>query len=145
MALFWVISHGMTHEVKLPLARPLCPAMAGRRRAAEPAGVVPNTAPRWQAQKWSGSSRYAFPQGPPRPSPFQLPTVLRLFCRRTGTAAGVGSAGAAVSTSSATDCCCHRRRRRECRSPAPSAVDGTSLVSLVVGRPFAVVFFRPSK
>ena len=46
------------HEVKLPLARPHCPAMAGRRRAAEPAGVVPNTAPRWQAQKWSDPSRY---------------------------------------------------------------------------------------
>ena len=47
------------HEVKLPLARPHCPATAGRRRAAEPSGVVPNTAPRWQAQKWSVPSRYA--------------------------------------------------------------------------------------
>ena len=42
------------HEVKLPLARPHCPSMA----AAEPAGVVPNTTPRWRAQKWSGPSRY---------------------------------------------------------------------------------------
>ena len=55
----FIVLKQRNHEVKLPLARPHCPAMAGRRRAAEPAGVVPNTAPRWQAQKWSDPSRYA--------------------------------------------------------------------------------------
>ena len=54
----FIVLKQRNHEVKLPLARPHCPAMAGRRRAAEPAGVVPNTAPRWQAQKWSDPSRY---------------------------------------------------------------------------------------
>ena len=54
---FIVLKH-RNHEVKLPLARPHCPAMADRRRPAEPAGVVPNTAHRWQAQKWSAPSRY---------------------------------------------------------------------------------------
>ena len=57
----FIVLKQRNHEVKLPLARPHCPAMAGRRRAAEPAGVVPNTAPRWQAQKWSDPSRYAAP------------------------------------------------------------------------------------
>ena len=54
----FIVLKQRNHEVKLPLARPHCPAMAGRRRVAEPAGVVPNTAPRWQAQKWSHPSRY---------------------------------------------------------------------------------------
>ena len=47
----FIVLKQINHEVNLPLARPHCPAMAGRRRAAEPAGVVPNTAPRWQVQK----------------------------------------------------------------------------------------------
>ena len=55
----FIVLKQRNHEVKLPLARPHCPAMAGRRRAAGPAGVVPNTVPRWQAQKWSDPSRYA--------------------------------------------------------------------------------------
>ena len=54
----FIVLKQRNHEVKLPLARPHCLAMAGRRRAAEPAGVVPNPAPRWQAQKWSDPSRY---------------------------------------------------------------------------------------
>ena len=54
----FIVLKQRNREVNLPLARPHCPAMAGRRRAAEPAGVVPNTAPRWQVQKWSGPSRY---------------------------------------------------------------------------------------
>ena len=54
----FIVLKQRNHEVKLPLARPHCLAMAGRRRAAEPAGVVPNPTPRWQAQKWSDPSRY---------------------------------------------------------------------------------------
>ena len=54
----FIVLKQRNHEVKLPLDRPHCPAMAGRRCAAEPAGVVPNPAPRWQAQKWSDPSRY---------------------------------------------------------------------------------------
>ena len=54
-----VVLKQRNHEVKLPVARPHCPAMGGRRRAAKPAGVVPNIAPRWQAQKWSVPSRYS--------------------------------------------------------------------------------------
>ena len=57
----FIVLKQRNHEVKLPFARPHCPAMAGRRRAAEPAGIVPNTAPRWQAQKWSDPSRYGLP------------------------------------------------------------------------------------
>ena len=36
----FIVLKQRNHEVKLPLARPHCPAMAGRRRVAEPAGVV---------------------------------------------------------------------------------------------------------
>ena len=54
----FIVLKQRNHELKLPLARPHCPAMADRRRPAEPAGVVPNTADRWQAQKWSAPSRY---------------------------------------------------------------------------------------
>ena len=39
----FIVLKPRNHEVKLPLARPHCPALAGRWRAAEPAGVVPNT------------------------------------------------------------------------------------------------------
>ena len=35
----FIVLKQRNHEVKLPLARPHCPAMAGRRRVAEPAGV----------------------------------------------------------------------------------------------------------
>ena len=64
----------------------------------------------------------------------QLPTDPRLLCRRTGTAAGVRSAGAAVSARFATGCCCRRRSRRECRSPAPSAIDGTAVLTTPLSR-----------
>ena len=69
------------------------------------------------------------PYGTPR----QLLTVLRLICRPTGTAAGVGSAGAVVSARFATGCCCRRRSRQECRSPAPSAIDGTAVPLCLAG------------
>ena len=54
-------------------------------------------------------------------TPRQLPTVLRLFCRRTVTAAGVGSAGAAVAGGSAVPL-------------PPSAVDGTAVLPCLAGR-----------
>ena len=85
----FIVLKQRNHEVNLPLARPHCPAMAGRRRAAEPAGVVPNTAPRWQAQKWSGPSRYARLNLPAR----RLSAVRRSPVGvGSGTAAGTGTA-----------------------------------------------------